>query len=231
MRNTLQQYPLNVECGIANFNTSNQPGSHWVCYYRDKNERIYFDSYGRITPVEIQRYLKTGSVFDRRKGVIRRNTDIVQAASTSGCCHLCLFVLKSLANGEEFQTILYHMQHYGYPQLVIGKIPLKPKRGFILPRYRFTGPYNPLHLQLNSKDNPLPGNEPYNAVDATSMRHDICYRDNPAGKGVCNRKMLAESNTLAPKGRCEKVDRLLVRSIIGLKHRLGMGVWSNQLAN
>ena len=43
--------------------------------------------------------------------------------------------------------------------------------------------------------------------------------------------MLAELNTLVPKGRREKVERLLVRSIIGLKHRLGMGVWNNQLAN
>ena len=43
--------------------------------------------------------------------------------------------------------------------------------------------------------------------------------------------MLAELNTVVPKGRREKVDRLLVRSIIDLEHRLGMGVWSNQLAN
>ena len=78
---------------------------------------------------------------------------------------------------------------------------------------------DPLHLQLDSKDNPLPVNEPYNAVDDTSMRHDISYRDNPAGKSECDRKMLAELNTLVPKGRREKVDRLLVRSIIGLKHR------------
>ena len=82
----------------------------------DKNERIYFDSYGQITPVEIERHLKTGSEFDRGKEVIQRNTDIVQAASTSVCGHLCLFVLKSLANGEEFQSILNHMQHYGYQQ-------------------------------------------------------------------------------------------------------------------
>ena len=105
MRDTLPQYPLNVECGIVNFNTSNQPGS----YYRNKNERIHFDSYGQITPVEIQRYLKTGSEFDCGKEVIQRNTDIVQAASTPVCGHLCLFVLKSLANGEEFQSILNHM--------------------------------------------------------------------------------------------------------------------------
>ena len=106
---------------------------------------------------------------------------------------------------------------------VIGKIPFKPKRGFILPRHSFTGPYNPLYLQLDSKNNPLPGNEPYNDVDATSMRHDICYRDNLEGKSECDRKMLAELNTLVPKGRREKVDRLLVRSIIGLTHRVGKG--------
>ena len=115
---------------------------------------------------------------------------------------------------------------------MIGKIPFKPKKGFVLPRHRFAGPYNPLHLQLDSKDNPLPGNEPYNAVDASSMHHDICHRDNPSGKLECDRKMLSELNALVPKGRREKVDRQLVRSIIGLKHRMGLGMhWTNQLAN
>ena len=38
-------------------------------------------------------------------------------------------------------------------------------------------------------------------------------------------------NALTPRGRREKVDRQLVRGIIGLKHRLRMGVWSNQLAD
>ena len=94
----------------------------------------------------------------------------------------------------------------------IGKIPFKPKQCFVLPKYRFTGPYNPLHLQLDSKDNPLPENEPYNAVDGISMRHDICYRDNdtPAGKREYDRKMLTELNALVPEGRREKVDRQLV---------------------
>ena len=40
-----------------------------------------------------------------------------------------------------------------------GKILFKPKGDFVLPRHRFSGPYTPLHLQLDSKDNPLPGNE------------------------------------------------------------------------
>ena len=63
--------------------------------------------------MEIQRYLKTGSEFDRGKEVIQRNTDIVQAVNTSVCDHLCLFVLKALTSGEEFQSILNRMQHYG----------------------------------------------------------------------------------------------------------------------
>ena len=65
--------------------------------------------------MEIQRYLKTGSEFDRGKEVIQRNTAIVQAVNTSVCGHLCLFVLKSLTSGEEFQSILNHMLHYRYP--------------------------------------------------------------------------------------------------------------------
>ena len=113
---------------------------------------------------------------------------------------------------------------------MIGKIPFKPKKGYVLPRHHFTGPYDSLHLQLDLKDNPLPGNEPYNAVDATSMRHDICYRNNPSGKSECDRKMMAELKTIVPKNRREAVDRQRVRSIIGLKHKLGMSVWSSRLA-
>ena len=58
MRDTLPLYPFSIESGIVNFNTSNQAGSHWICYYLNKNDRINFDSFGQITPVEIQRYLK-----------------------------------------------------------------------------------------------------------------------------------------------------------------------------
>ena len=87
-------------------------------------------------------------------------------------------------------------------------------------------------LQVDSQDNPLPRNEPYNAVDAISMHHDICYRDNEGGKRECDLKMLAELNALVPIGRREKVNSQQVRSIIGLKHRMGLGIyWSNKLAN
>ena len=60
---------------------------------------------------------------------------------------------------------------------VIGKLP-RPKKGFVLYKHKYTGPYNPLDEQLDENDQPREGQEPYNAVDAISMRHDICYRDN-----------------------------------------------------
>ena len=74
---------------------------------------------------------------------------------------------------------------------IIGKIPFKPKKGFLLPKHRYTGPYNSLHLQLDSNDRSLPGQEPYNTVDSIAMLDDICYRDDENGKADCDRKMLA----------------------------------------
>ena len=39
---------------------------------------------------------------------------------------------------------------------LIGKLP-RPKKGFTLPKHKYTGPYNPLHLQLDKNDKPIPG--------------------------------------------------------------------------
>ena len=60
---------------------------------------------------------------------------------------------------------------------LIGKLP-RPPKGFVLPGHKYTGPYNPLENQLDKNDNPIPGQEPKNGVDAISKHHDICYRDN-----------------------------------------------------
>ena len=114
MRDTFPQYPRNIECGIVNLKTSDQSGSHWVCYYRNGSDIFYFYSYGQITPMEIQRYLKRIIEFKRGSEVIQRNRDILQATNTSVRGYLCLFVLKSLTNGEMFQSILNHIRHYGY---------------------------------------------------------------------------------------------------------------------
>ena len=115
---------------------------------------------------------------------------------------------------------------------VIGKLP-RSKRGFVLPSHKFTGPYNPIHEQLDEHDQALTGHEPYNAMDAISMRHDICYRENDTkeGKHACDDQMLKELDVLEPKGIRENIDRKLVLTIIGKKRKLGWGIeWSNELA-
>ena len=112
MRDTLPKRPHKIECGILNLNTSTEKGSHWVCYYKNKSKRIYFDSFGQITPLEVQIYLKKKR--ERGKEVILRNTDIVQSINSNICGHLCLFVLKALM-GEHwtFQQVLNQLNN-GY---------------------------------------------------------------------------------------------------------------------
>ena len=64
MRDTLPRKPLHVESGIVNLNTSKEPGSHWVLYSKKGKKRIYFDSFGQPTPIEIQRYPNDRNVME-----------------------------------------------------------------------------------------------------------------------------------------------------------------------
>ncbi len=106
MRDALPKRPHKQECGIMNFNTSQQPGSHWVCWYKNGDERVYFDSFGCICPEELQKYLKTHTEYKNHILCIQRNTDQVQAPNTQICGHLCLYVLENLSYGKQFQDIL-----------------------------------------------------------------------------------------------------------------------------
>ena len=105
-RDQLPEKLENKESGIVNFNTSKEPGSHWVAYFRDGNQKIYFDSFGQVIPTEIQKYLKTREEYQNNLPVIQRNTDIVQEPNTVICGHLCLYVLDNLSKGLNFQEII-----------------------------------------------------------------------------------------------------------------------------
>ena len=116
---------------------------------------------------------------------------------------------------------------------LIGYLP-KPKKGFVLPNHKYTGPYNPLEKQLDRNDIPIIGQEPFNDVDRISMKHDICYRDNDnkRGKKECDDIMIKELTWLKPKNLRERIDKRLVKNLISTKRRLGLGVkWTDQLAN
>ena len=104
MRDELPKKPWVNESGIVNFNTSLEPGSHWVAYYKNGKQRIAFDSYGQVVLKELSDYLKTKK--EKNEAVIQRNTDIVQNFNTKVCGHLCLYVLKSLSQGMTFREVL-----------------------------------------------------------------------------------------------------------------------------
>ncbi len=105
-RDGLPDRPNEKECGVVNFNKSSEPGSHWVAYYKNGDERKYFDSFGCVAPTEIRKYLKTSQEFDNDEPVIQRNTDIVQKYNTEICGQLCVYVLDSLSKGATFQNII-----------------------------------------------------------------------------------------------------------------------------
>ena len=93
---TMPDKPNNKECGIVNLDKSGGPGTHWVAWYKNGGNKIYFDSYGVQPPKEVIKYLGKG---------INYNTDQIQPRGEVFCGHLCLYVLKELNEGQEFQSI------------------------------------------------------------------------------------------------------------------------------
>ena len=70
--------PQQNKCRIINLNTSHP--SHWVCYRKNGNDRIFFDPIAQVTPVKVQHYLKTRHEFEKGLSVIQRNAYIVPIA-------------------------------------------------------------------------------------------------------------------------------------------------------
>ena len=85
------------ECSIVNFDKSGGPGTLWVAWYKNGKTKIYFDSYGVQPPLEVVRYLGKP---------IHYNTDQLQPVGQVFCGQLCLYVLKELSMGHEFQNVL-----------------------------------------------------------------------------------------------------------------------------
>lgn len=96
-----------------------------------------------------------------------------------------------------------------------------------LPGHSFTGPGTKLNRRLNEDLTPKDWSKPINRVDDAAYRHDICYAQNKDTKTrneVCDKTMLGELNDIDnPRGR-EKIEKALVKKIIGTKVRFGWGL-------
>ena len=107
-----------------------------------------------------------------------------------------------------------------------------PLKNFHLPGHKFTGPFTELHKRLDENDNPLPGYEPYNQIDRIAMKHDINYRKADEGIGTrheADKIMLDDLKAVKTKGLREKIDYALVKPVIWLKHKLGLGLEAEEL--
>ena len=59
MRDALPKRPNFIESGVLNLDDTRGSGTHWCCWFKQDQLRIYFDSYGLKPPQELINYLKT----------------------------------------------------------------------------------------------------------------------------------------------------------------------------
>lgn len=100
VRDELPKRPKKVECGILNLDNSQGSGTHWTAWIKNGNDKLYFDSYGLAPPAELVNYLKRPVYY---------NSERIQYGDTVFCGHLCLYVLKKLCDGNDFQYIINNL--------------------------------------------------------------------------------------------------------------------------
>ena len=102
----------------------------------------------------------------------------------------------------------------------IGKLPIIPKRGFVLPNMHYCGAYNPLHKQLIYDKN---GNilkyiqKPTGKTDEICAQHDVDYTlaKNLQDKHVADEKMINTINNLPYKD--QQYGTFLVKILLNQK--------------
>ena len=111
-----------------------------------------------------------------------------------------------------------------------------PKKGFVIPGHKYTGPGNPLEEQL--RFDPNTGQileiyqQPTGKTDAVSMQHDVDYTvcgnkpksDQVKCKNEADRKMVKALDAIPWKDR--QWGHTVARKAIATKSKLGMGVKS-----
>ena len=111
-----------------------------------------------------------------------------------------------------------------------------PKKGFVMPGHKYTGPGNPLNEQL--KWDPNTGKileiyeKPTGKTDAVSMQHDVDYsvcankpsKDQVKCKNEADRKMVKSLDAIPWKDR--QWGHSVARNAIASKAKLGLGVKS-----
>ena len=91
MIDTIPHKPRLSESAIVNLDSIDNPGTHWVCYFKNGDIVKYFDSYGNLKPPpQIQEYMKGYRILYNRRRFQRWNSEI--------CGQLCLKYLMEVTS-------------------------------------------------------------------------------------------------------------------------------------
>jgi hypothetical protein len=104
---------------------------------------------------------------------------------------------------------------------VINKLPFEMH----LPGHNFTGPGTNLNKRLASDLKPKSWSLPINRVDKAAYHHDICYlknKDATTRNRICDKTMLKDLDNIADPNLRERIERSIVKKIIGTKVKFGM---------
>ena len=97
LRDTLPKRPKRKECDILNLDDTTGSGTHRVAWYKNGDEKKYFDSYGLQPPNELVAYLRSPILY---------NTEQILPYDQVFCGRLCLYVLKQLGGGQNLQDVI-----------------------------------------------------------------------------------------------------------------------------
>ena len=88
------------ECGILNLDSCSGDDTYWVMWFKKGKDKFYLDSYGVQPPSELIAYLMS---------LIFCNSERVQQNREVFCVHLCLFVLKQVTFGNNFEAVIHYL--------------------------------------------------------------------------------------------------------------------------
>src|SRR5271155_1525977 len=86
-----------IECGVLNLNLSDEPGSHWTCWFKMSDKNYYFNSFGLPPPKELVDYLKSPIIY---------STFQLQGMNDQNCGKWCLKILKGLSDGQDYYDLI-----------------------------------------------------------------------------------------------------------------------------
>jgi hypothetical protein len=95
-----------------------------------------------------------------------------------------------------------------------------------LPGHSFTGPGTQLDLRLNSDLSPKVWSKPVDRVDSAAYHHDLAYaqHSDTANRNEADRAMVNELDNIPNPTVRERLERVIVKSILATKANFGLGL-------